>query len=110
MRAGELKHRITFWDKVVVQDGYGQETIVWTEAFTAWGAIEPLLGREFLEAQSRAEASVTARIRIRQREGITPVMRASWSSHIYDIEGVLPVKTDNREIVLMVNEVLSWEA
>ena len=108
MRAGELKHRVTFWDKNATQDEYGQEVVIWTEAFTAWAAIEPLLGREFLESR-REEAQVSSRIRIRQRDGITPVMRATWGAHIYDIEGVLPVKTNNREIVLMVNEILSWE-
>jgi SPP1 family predicted phage head-tail adaptor len=107
LEAGKLRHRIAFYSKVVVRDAYGQETITWTLAFTVWGAVEPLLGREFLESR-REEASVSSRIRIRKRDGVSPEMRATWDGHIYDITGILEVRTENREIVLMVNEVISW--
>lgn len=107
MKAGPLRHRITIQQKQtpVTQNDYGEEVITWSEVDTVWAAVEPLSGREFLEAQ-RAGAEVTTRIRIRHRDGILPEMRVVWDSHIYDIENVIPIEERQREIHLMCKELV----
>ena len=103
MRAGELRNRITIQSKTVVQNTFGEEDITWTEFATVWAAIEPLRGREFLDAQM-ASAEVTTKITIRQRDGISPEMRVVHGSIIYNIRAVIHVETRQREMQLMCQE------
>lgn len=104
MKAGPLRHRVTIQEKAGTgQDGYGEDLPVWSDVATVWAAVEPLRGREFLEAQ-RAGAEVTTRIRIRYRDGIEPEMRVSWGDHTYDIEAILHIEERQREIHLMCKE------
>lgn len=107
MKAGELRHRIMIQEKQtpVAQNDYGEEVITWSEVAEVWAAIEPLRGREFLEAQ-RAGAEVTTRIRVRHRDGIRPEMRVVWGDHVYDIEAVIHVEERRREIHLMCKELV----
>ena len=51
MQAGRLRHRITINQKVVARNDFGEEIITWTEVGTFWGSVEPLQGRELLEAR-----------------------------------------------------------
>lgn len=105
MQAGKLRHRVTIQEKDVTQNDYGEEVITWDDVATVWGAVEPLQGREFLEAQ-RLGAEVNTRIRIRHRDGIVPEMRVSWGDHAYDIEAVIAIEERQREIHLMCRELV----
>ena len=105
MRAGDLRHRVTIQQKSVVRDTYGEEDVTWTDVATVWGSVEPLQGREFIEAK-QTQAEITTRIRMRYRSGILPEMRAVWDGHIYDIEAVIDVGGRKRELHLMCTEVL----
>jgi SPP1 family predicted phage head-tail adaptor len=105
VRAGTLRHRVTIQEKNVTQNDYGEEVITWDEMDVLWAAVEPLSGREFLEAQ-RAGAEVTTRIRIRHQDGIVPEMRVVWGDHVYDIEAVIAIEERQREIHLMCREIL----
>lgn len=105
MKAGTLRHRVTIQKKVVTQNTYGEEVITWDDVAEVWAAVEPLQGREFLEAQ-RAGAEVTTRVRIRHRDGIVPEMRVEWDDHLYDIQAVVALEERGREIHLMCKEVL----
>jgi len=105
VRAGELRHRVTIQQKSVVRDTYGEEDVTWTDVATVWGSVEPLQGREFIEAK-QTQAEITTRIRIRYRSGISPEMRAVWDGHTYDLEAVIDVGGRKRELHLMCTEVL----
>jgi len=107
MRAGRLRQRVTIQqkDSPVSQNDYGEETPTWEKVATVWGSVEPLRGREFLEAM-REGAEVTTRIVIRHREGIAPEMRAVVGSHTYDIVSAIEVEMRGREMQLMCREVL----
>lgn len=74
MKAGWLRHRLKFLDKVVSRDAYGEEDITWTEVFTVWGSVEPMRGREYLDSRQQ-QAEVDYRVRIRYRSGLKPSMR-----------------------------------
>jgi len=105
MRAGQLCHRVTIQQPDPTQDQYGDQVPIWSNVAEVWAAIEPLRGREFLEAQ-HAGAEVTTRIRIRHRDGITPEMRVIWGDHTYDVEAVIHVEERRREIHLMCKELV----
>ena len=103
MRAGQLRHRITIQENTPAPDDYGGAVDSWAEVDVVWGSVEPLAGREFLDAR-RLEAEVTTRIRIRYLAGLVPGMRATWDGHTYDITAVLETESRRREIVLMCRE------
>lgn len=105
MRSGELRNRITIQQKSVTRDTYGGETVTWTDVATVWAAVEPISGREYFSSQ-QIQAEVTTRIRIRHKTGITPVMRVSWGTRLYDIISVIEINERNREIHLMCKEVI----
>lgn len=105
MRAGQLRHRVTIQQKDPTQDQYGEQVPTWNQVAEVWAAVEPLRGREFLEAQ-RVGAEVTTRIRIRHRDEITPEMRVVWGDHVYDIKAVIHVEERQREIHLMCKELV----
>jgi len=106
MRAGRLRQRVTIQGKVVTQDTYGAEEITWTDVVTVWAAVEPLRGREFLEAQ-REGAEVTTRIVMRYRASVTPEMRVVFGDHTYDVLSVIQVEERRRELQLMCRELIT---
>lgn len=65
MRAGELRHRITIQKPTTSRSTSGQENITWSTLITIWGAIWPLRGREYMDAQ-QIQSAVTHKIRIRR--------------------------------------------
>ena len=105
MKIGQLRHRVTIQEKSVAADGYGAEDITWGEVATVWGAVAPLSGREFLEGRN-LENEVNTRIRIRYRSGLTPSMRVSWDSRVFDVEAVINRFEEDKEIWLMCKEVV----
>jgi len=105
MEAGKLRHRVALKSKSVTRDTYGGEIITWVTTATVWAAVEPLTGREWLDARQVA-AEVTTRIRIRYRSGVVPEMQAVYGAHIYNILAVIQPEENRRELQLMCREVL----
>lgn len=105
MRAGRLRHRLTFQDKTVSRDGYGAEDITWTDSFTVWGSVEPLMAREYLD-QRQQQAEVTHRVRIRYRSGVKPSMRIQFDldsrdAQYLEIESIIEPYVRGTEMQLM---------
>lgn len=103
MKIGSLRHRVTIESSSASRDAVGGEVLTWASVATVWAAVEPLAGREFLDAR-RLEAEVSTRIRIRYRAGLVPGMRVTWGDHVYDILAVLERESRRREIDLMCRE------
>jgi SPP1 family predicted phage head-tail adaptor len=101
MQAGKLRHRVDLQKKVTGRNpetgGISEE---WQPVTTVWASIEPLSAREFIAAGA-TQASVTTRITIRYREGVTAQMRAVSRGKIYNIEGVLPDDKSGREYLTL---------
>ena len=95
-----MRHRVTIQQKAPTRDTFGGEVEVWNPVATVWASVEPLQGREFLEAR-QMQAEVTTRIRIRYRAGIVPPMRVIWGSHTYDVQAVIEPEARRRELQLM---------
>jgi len=106
MRAGKLRHRVVIQSKGASRDTYGAEVVTWSTTATVWASVEPLTGREYMDAQ-QTQAEVSTRIRVRYRSDVTyvPEMRATWDGHTYDIVSVLEVNSAHREVQLMCREV-----
>lgn len=92
-RIGQLRHRVAIQAKTVEQGDYGEPIETWATSFTDWGSINDLSAGEGI--QGRAELQeVSTVIVMRNRETVTPEMRAVWDSHTYEIKGV--VRQDRR--------------
>ncbi|ACC72546.1 phage head closure protein [Paraburkholderia phymatum] len=101
MQAGRLRYRLTFEKPVRLLDETG-EVIVdqWVKAFTVWGSLEPLSGREYLSA-SEFRAGITTRVRVRWRSDLDPAMRIRCDEVTYDIAAILPVMGLHKEAQIM---------
>lgn len=89
MRAGKLRHRVTIQQPGQTQDpATGEPTTDWQDVATVWASVEPLSAREFIAAQA-GQSEISARIKIRYREGIDATMRILHRGKAYNIEGVL---------------------
>lgn len=107
MNIGQLRHRLKIYDKgTLTRNATGEEIPAYDALVaTVWGAVEPLSGREFLEA-NQVQADATIRIRIRYRSNIRPEMRVIEGSHTYHIDSVLDQRGERKELHLMCREVL----
>ena len=88
MRAGTLRHRITFQALGREQDPEtGEEMEGWT---TVWekvpASVEPLSARDLIAAQA-GQSEATGRMVIRYRPGVLPTMRILYRGDIYNIKG-----------------------
>lgn len=98
MKAGTLRHRVTLQAFTEVVDPVtGYRTKVWLDVASGIPAdVAPLSGREYVAAAA-TQSSVTARITIRWRPGVTAQQRIVHGDAVYDIESVLPDAKSGRE-------------
>ena len=91
MKAGSLRHRITFESLTTELDSDGAASETWADAFGQKFSAEivPLSGRELMAAQSM-QSKVTTRIKVRYFPGIVASMRAVHRGTVYNIEAVVP--------------------
>lgn len=108
IRAGQLRHVIYVETKTEARDATGGVTETWTipQNGKRYASVEPLTGREFLEAQS-VGSDITHKIRMRHYDGLTPTMRIKFGSRTFNIEQVRNVEERDRATEVMVKEVLT---
>jgi SPP1 family predicted phage head-tail adaptor len=97
MRAGQLRHRVTFQRPGGTIDAVGERQTTWTNVATVWAFVEPIATREqFIAAQ--ANSFSTHRVKTRYCSEISEV-DASWrllfGSRIFVLEGN-PINKDER--------------
>lgn len=101
MRAGELRHRITIRRiSGTIENEAGELIPSYADFKTVWAAVEPLRGREYLEAQKINE-ELSYLIKIRFIEGITPDMVIKFKGRIFEIQNILNIGERKRELHLM---------
>lgn len=88
MRAGDLRHRITFQALGPAQDPVtGEEIEGWA---TVWekvpASVEPLSARDLIAAQA-GQSEASGRMVIRYRPGVLPTMRILHRGDVYNIQG-----------------------
>ncbi|HUU35193.1 MAG TPA: phage head closure protein [Vicinamibacterales bacterium] len=77
MRAGRLRQRVEIQQRIETRDEMGGVSEAWETVAMRWASIEPLQGRELMEAQQIA-SRVTMQVRMRYYEGLSPKHRLIW--------------------------------
>lgn len=94
-RLGELDTRIAWLKPTTSDDTYGGQTVTWAVDHYAWAAVEPLGGREALQADALHPVA-THRLTTWRDEEITLRWRVQdvEDSTLYELLGIaLPTKT-----------------
>ncbi|MDF2546141.1 MAG: phage head-tail adaptor, putative, family [Anaerosolibacter sp.] len=101
MNPGRLKHRITIQGvEGTVENECHEDVPNYVPWKTVWASVEPLRGKEYLQVD-RVNAEVTHRIVIRYLAGLKPDMRIDFKGRVFDIQSIINVDEENREMQLM---------
>lgn len=111
MRAGELRHLLTFQAKSTAQDELGEPINAWVDVFTCRGKVSPTTGRERLAAQA-VQSSVTHSVTVRYVPQLAnpkdvAAMRIVFGTRIFDIHDSVNEDERNRMVTLMAEEGLN---
>ena len=107
MRAGKLRHRVDILEKSATRNEFGEEVIQWAVQETFWAAIEPLTGREYLDArQATIETSHRVRLRPGRQVRIQADQRVRYGERVFLVVSVADIDERGRELVLMCRELL----
>lgn len=104
MRAGALRHRVTFQAPTRGQSGTGAPTTTYVTVATAWASVEPIKGREFLAGQT-VQSETTDRVRCRYRAGLNTATRITYGNRTLDIVALIDIGERHRELEIMCKEV-----
>lgn len=91
MNAGRLTERVTIEAEVRTPDDAGGATLTWSAVATVWAAVEPLKGREQVEAM-KLESSNLYRVAVRNHVAVTAANRLMWRGHVLNIREVPPTR------------------
>jgi len=105
MRAGELRHQVWLKSPTHPSDGKGGKTTTWGTTTVCWGAFKPTRGREWIES-GLENSEITEIFRMRYFNGITPDMRIYIGSRKFEIVSVINVDERNRELELVLKELV----
>ena len=86
IRAGAMRHQITYRVKSQSTDAYGGPSETWSDFAIVRASVSPIIGKEALESMASQE-SVDIRIRHRFISGITGAMRVVWNGADYQVIG-----------------------
>jgi len=111
VRSGNLRKRLTFQTRQTTEDSLGQESTSWVDAFTVWGEIDALTGRELIAAQG-VQSSVTHTITVRYRSELqnpkqVAAMRVLYRSRVFDIHAAMNEDERNRVVSILAEEGLN---
>jgi SPP1 family predicted phage head-tail adaptor len=111
MRAGDLRHRVTFQSRSMAADTYGGQSPVWTDVASVWADISPLSGRELLAAQQiNVEISHTIAIRFQQQFAgpkAVAAMRILYDNRIFNIHSSIDPDERRKSIQISASEGLN---
>ena len=111
LRAGQLNRRITLQSPVTTLDAYGVPTPGWTNVMTVWAAIEPLSGRELVNAQ-RIVSEISHQITMRYSSALADTRvvagyRALYKGRIFNIHAAMNEDESNVLVTLLASEGLN---
>lgn len=105
MHIGRMGHRVTIQKDTKNRDTHGGPVHVWSDVATVWASVEPLTGKEILDAD-QVKANVTHRVRIRSYDGLTPKHRFLFGTRVLNIEVVRDIRERNVEMECLCKEAL----
>lgn len=101
MGAGPLRHRVAIQRATNTRDEYGQPVASWSTVATRWMSIEPLTGREAVEAQQiNPKLSHRVTMRYDATADVTPGDRLLWGSRVFHIESAANIEERDRYLVM----------
>ena len=103
MRAGLLRHRITIQTRAESLDDFGEMDLTWSNSATVWASIEPLTGKELINA-AQAGAMISHKITLRHKSGVNPKDRITHAGRTFEIESVRNFRERDISIELMCRE------
>jgi len=106
VRIGELRSRVTLQRESRVADGGGGYANVWTDlgaSPTVWARIEPLRGREVLQAL-KLQAPVSHLVTLRNRADVTAGMRLVAGGRAFNIRAAINLEERGRWLELLCEE------
>ena len=106
MRAGWLRHRVEVLAKEASRDSFGAEVITWVTAATVWASVEPLRGREYIEAK-QGQVEVSHRVVMRSFPAVDSSMRLRLDGgRVLEIESVINPLERGERLELMCREMV----
>lgn len=102
---GDLRHKIIIQKLENIQDTFGQPIESWSDIYTVWASIDPLVGKQYFAAETITH-ELTHKIRMRFKTGITPDMRVQFGSRYFQIVSVINYQERNIELQLMCRELI----
>jgi len=108
IRAGKLRHKVTFQRFTTTQNSFGETVETWEDHAERSAAIEPLSGKEYWDAQqTTAETSVRVRVRHDSTtEAITSKDRIAYDGRTLEIVSPpIRINERRREIHFMCREI-----
>lgn len=100
---GAYRQRLYVQQENPVADTGGGNVMAWVTINTVWASIEPISGKEQLQA-GKLTGSTMYRLRMRYDSAITPAMRFMFGSRIFNIRSILNVDERNRTMEIIAEE------
>ena len=105
MRAGQLNRTVTIRTVTLVPDGGGGNTETPTDVPNIPAGVEPLDGRELVEAM-KTGMQRPHRFTLRYRTGMTGATRIIYDARTFDIKSVVDPKEAHRDLIILTEEIL----
>lgn len=97
IHTGELNQLITFGQKAVTRNEYGDEVVTWEDQATVWAKATPTHGNEKLASnQMHPETSVI--FIIRYLSTVVPEWRLTWDGVVHEILSVYRIDGGTAEM------------
>lgn len=111
MRAGDLRHRVTFQSRSAVTDTFGAQTDTWKNVTTVWADISPLSGRELMAAQA-INVEISHKVEIRYQSlfagpKAVAAMRILYGDRIFNIHASIDPDERRKSLELSCSEGLN---
>jgi len=95
-----FRHRIVIQSLSLTPNDTGGQVETWTTFTTVWASLTPKVVKEVNFAE-RIEPRVDHEIRMRYVAGITPTMRISFDSRIFEIKSII-IPDEIKEFLMLV--------
>lgn len=104
-RTGELRQRITYKQKSVTKNKYGEEVISWVDFVAVWAKIEDVRGTEYFANNSRQyQSEVTHVVTQRYYPNIDVKMEINFGTRTFEILYFADIEERRRHQKIMVKE------
>jgi SPP1 family predicted phage head-tail adaptor len=105
IQSGDLKKRIELQSASKVQDGMGGYSEAWSTNKTVSAGIWPVSANERIQGATPT-MTISHRIRIRYRSGVTPGMRIKFGARYFSIVSIINPNEAGELLDILAKEVL----